>query len=298
MPRNLIEDARRIYILITCHNRSATTEQAIRLASRSCDAAGITAQFIVYDDGSTDDTPSVLESLRQELDLVVIRGDGTAFWAAGMRSAEARALHDAQDTDLVLWLNDDVVLFPEAVSEALLSHEIHPHAVLVGATRDPGNDALSYSGLTRSGFHPLAFSMARPTGDLVPVDSFNGNFVLISGRTARRVGGIDGRFTHAFADIDYGIRAKSAGVQVLLLPDAVGTCARNPPLSPLPIRAAWRRHLGVKGGGNFDSLRRILKKSNRSSWLIFIVASYVKWWLTETSSRAGSSKQSVLPRQD
>jgi hypothetical protein len=64
---------------------------------------------------------------------------------------------------------------------------------------------------------------------LQEVDTFHGNVVLIPQGIRSKLGCIDGEFEHAFADIDYGFRAKSIGVKMACVtaPLAVGTANEN-----------------------------------------------------------------------
>jgi len=137
---------------------------------------------------------------------------------------------------------------------------------------------LTYSGLRRTGPHPLRFVRVEPGAHSKLVDTFNGNVVLLSARLARHLGGIDGGFSHSFADIDYGLRARARGVPVILASGTFGSCSRDPDPPRAPVLDEWREFRGVKGGGNFDSLRRLLRRRHRIGWPIPIATSYVLWW--------------------
>lgn len=270
----------RAYVIMTCHNRRDLTVRAVRAAVRSAGLAGIDVSFTVFDDGSNDGTGEALTAV--DADVTVIKGDGSFFWAAGMARAEGAVLDSKElsERDLVVWLNDDVELRADAFDVALRHHEVSPDAVLVGSTTEPLSTTISYSGMRRKGRHPLSFEIVNPGVHAAAVDTFNGNFVVVPVSTARELGGIDGRFAHAFADIDYGLRCKSRNVPVLLLPTPIGTCARDAPMGPQTALGAWRNFTGRKGGGNLDSLRIILVKRHPFTWPIFVAITYSKWWVT------------------
>ena len=40
----------------------------------------------------------------------------------------------------------------------------------------------------------------------------------------------------------------------------------------------WRIFLGVKGGGNYNTLKRILHKRHPHIWLLYIAMTYSLWW--------------------
>ena len=67
----------------------------------------------------------------------VISASGDLFWARGMATAEASAMRS--DPDYLLWLNDDVRLYPDALRRLLRAAEVFPrHPVLLaGSVCDP-----------------------------------------------------------------------------------------------------------------------------------------------------------------
>lgn len=268
----------KIHVLIACHNRKQLTVGSILGAAQSASASGVDVSFTVFDDGSTDGTGEAISSLLVELN--VLRGDGNAYWARSMALAEASILNDdkTEDSHVILWLNDDVVLDASAFARLRDSIEAHPGSVVVGAVRDPSTGAITYSGMRRNGKHPLRFDRISPTDRPQVVDTFNGNIVAIPVPVARRLAGIDGNFSHGLADIDYGLRCNRLTVPVLLAPGTFGTCPRNEPRAPGPILKDWHDFTAPKGGGHFASLRRILAKGHPISWPIFVVCTYGLWW--------------------
>ncbi len=229
-------------------------------------------------------------------DATVLRGDGNAFWALSMAQAERAVLSNplVQDSDALLWLNDDVVLDASAVRQISSHRSAHPEAVLVGATRDPESGKLTYSGMKRAGRHPLRFAPLEPGETVLAVDTFNGNIVVVPVSVARRLGGIDGAYSHALADIDFGLRCRQRGIKILLMPGTLGVCARNPDVPLRPVRAAWQRFTGPKGGGNFGSLTRYLRKAAPHTWYAWTVATYSAWWVRTL----GRVLLSTRPRSD
>lgn len=278
-------------VIVACHNRKMLTIQSIQRAQAAAEEAGIEISFTVFDDASTDGTGEALRSM--PIALQVLRGDGSAFWAKGMAAAESEALENAAggSDEFILWLNDDVVLDDDAFVRLRRSIDRNPRAVVVGAMRDPQNGEVTYSGMRRHGMHPLSFRMVSPGLSQTKVDTFNGNLVIVPVLVARRLGGIDGVFSHALADIDYGLRCLRLNVPVVLASSTYGTCPRNPIGPRRRALDDWRAFTGAKGGGNYASLKRILIKSNRRSWRMFILATYALWWIR----RVGSADFSIKP---
>jgi GT2 family glycosyltransferase len=67
------------------------------------------------DDGSTDDTATAVSQRFPQ--VKILQGTGSLFWNGGMRIAFAQALQ--HDYDYYLWLNDDTVLYPNALETLL-----------------------------------------------------------------------------------------------------------------------------------------------------------------------------------
>ncbi len=189
--------------------------------------------------------------------VTLIRGDGNLFWAGGMRLAQAVA--EEQPAEFYLWLNDDIVLYPNAIFRLLESHAslaatAMARAIIVGSTQDPRSGVLTYGGwLRRSGCLLARLEKAEPPLDRpAPCDTFNGNCVLVPRVVVDAIGGLDPRFPHAMADLDYGFRAASAGCTLWVLPGFAGTCVSNDGRDlwtevSLPFGERWRRLVGPKG---------------------------------------------------
>lgn len=268
------------HVIMACHNRRALTVEAVEGALASGTQAGVDVRFTIFDDGSTDGTTEDLTG--RNLPLVVLRGDGSAYWARSMALAESDVLSNvagaASDMYLV-WLNDDVRLDQDAFSRLRTVVEEHAGSVVVGAVRDPRSARVTYSGMRKRGLHPLRFELVDPAGAPKSVDTFNGNCIVVPLTVARQLGGIDGEFSHGLADIDYGLRCRNEGVPVLLAPGTVGTCPRNTPNLDMTPRARWHEFTGQKGGGNFSSLNRFLERHFRGPRAVVICASYALWWI-------------------
>lgn len=276
-----------IIAILACHDRRAMTERALRGLLRSAAAADVNLRAVLYDDGSSDGTADAARAILPGEALEVLQGTGDAFWARSMAAAERRALETAGDDDLLLWLNDDVSLHDDALLDLLAVVDGRRDRIAVGATTDPDSDAMNYGGYVRSGPHPLRFRRVVPVEPARPVDTFNGNCVLVPVPAARRIGGIEGGYSHSLADIDYGLRANAAGVVPLLNPRPVGTCPSHPPSSRKPLLVEWAAFRSVKGGGHPASMRRILRRVRPRTWPLFFAWSCTAWWLRALGGRIG-----------
>jgi GT2 family glycosyltransferase len=271
-----------VRVIMACHNRRLLTERAITTASLAAIQAGVRISFTIYEDGSNDGTLAALEKMRH--DISIIEGDGSAYWARGMAESEAHVLGSISagtpsSSEVILWLNDDVSLDSDSFRRLLFEAEKAPKSIIVGSMRDPVSGALTYGGLMKRRLHPLRFGMRKPGNESQAVDTFNGNLVLVPIEVALTLGGIEGRFSHAFADVDYGLRAQKQHVPVLLAPGSFGTCATNTPSTHDGALDAWADFTSAKGGGNFGSLL-VFYRAHRPGLLpLYIAGTYVLWWL-------------------
>jgi GT2 family glycosyltransferase len=265
----------KIIALMTCHNRSGTTARCLGSLARQDTDADI--QVVLVDDGSTDDTTTVVREAWPG--ARIISGDGTLFWAGGMATAEREAGH----ADFLLWLNDDVILEPDAVRRLLDTHASvgseHPH-IVVGAMRDALTGALTYSGVERSRKNRAQFQLVTPGRHPRQVATMNGNAVLVSKSASELTGPIDGAFGHGMADFDYGLRAASAGCGVWLAPGTLGTCARNPISGTwaddtLPVVRRFRLAVSRKGLPP-RGWARFTRKHAGPLWPLYWASPYVR----------------------
>lgn len=218
-----------VAVLLTCHNRRETTIRCLDslIAQNSPASKGI----VLVDDGSSDGTSE--EVTRRFPQVILVRGSGNLFWGGGMRLA-AEAAASRLEAKFHLWLNDDVVLRPEALMMLLEAYENRTsinegRSIVVGALQDPRTGKTSYSGLVRANpFHRLRFKLMEPDASIQRCDTLNGNIVLMPHSAAKQVGPIDPLFPHNMGDTDFGMRAVRRGWEVIIAPGYVGWCERNP----------------------------------------------------------------------
>lgn len=264
----------RVVAILASHNRCDQTLSCLQAYFAQVLPAGYALEAVLVDDASSDGTADAVRSRYPAVDLVA--GSGSLYWGAGMALAERTAL--ARDPDALLWLNDDVVLKPDAV--ARLGAVAATDAIAVGALADPDTGETTYSGVRINGRHPLRVNRVEPGSEPVAVDTFNGNAVLVPKSAQELVGPLDAELGHGAADFDYGLRAARVGVERRLCPGHVGTCARdsapdawaNPSLS---VRGRLRELLGPKGYPP-RSRARYLRRHGGRAWPLYWLAPYVR----------------------
>lgn len=270
----------RIAVLMACHNRRGKTLACLGSLHAQALPAGVTLETWLVDDASTDGTAQAVVDAYPDVRL--LRGDGSLYWCGGMRLAWPQAARTEPDS--YLWLNDDVVLEPDAVQRlvntgASVAAVRGVPVVVVGACRDPDTGAISYGGMRRPGRHPARLQRMEPGIDPLPCDTFEGNVVLVSADAFRLVGGMRA-FSHAIADTDYGYRAWKAGCAVYMAPGVCASCAANRggPVwrqADLPLRTRWRAILGPKGLPPSDWFR-FLRAHAGWRWPFYWAAPYVR----------------------
>lgn len=189
----------KIAVLMTCHDRKETTLRCLR---GLLPQLGTEDRVFAVDDGSTDGTGEEIVRLFDSSTVRLIQGDGTLYWAKGMRLAWETAAKEG-DWDAYLWLNDDVMLDPDGLRRVCEAARENPGAVIVGAMREAVTGKKVY-GVMDSGL-------------------MTGNVVLVPRSAYDRIGMICAGYRHAWADCDYSLRCGRAGVKVAEV-EPVGTC--------------------------------------------------------------------------
>ena len=177
----------KLAVLIASHNRRESTLGCLSRLLPQLDEEGL---VYLVDDGSTDGTGS---NVRASYPTVrVIDGDGSLYWAKGMRKAWEVAVAERHDWDGYLWLNDDTELYPDAIAKMLSAND--GDKIVVGELEN-GKGEVVY-GLRTGGL-------------------FTGNCVLVPKKVYERFGLICDDYSHAWADSDYAMQAKRVGIEIV-----------------------------------------------------------------------------------
>lgn len=241
-------------VIQTCFNRKKNTLNCLEALTANIGLKHVQMSIVLIDDGSTDGTAEAVHAAFPRVQVVV--SNGNLFWSRGMHKAFAIALQGAHD--YYLWLNDDTMLLPDAVSRLLeceshLRKEHGKPVIVVGTTVNPESGAITYGGeLLASKLKRMRFVRIVPSNVPQHCDSMTGNIVLIPKEVAQVVGNIDPAFEHAMGDTDYSLRARKAGYGVWLGPGVFGTCSDNPTTGTyldagLPLLQRWRQMMSRKG---------------------------------------------------
>ncbi len=125
---------------------------------------------------------------------------------------------------------------------------------------------------------PLTFRRVEPGDKEIEVDTMNGNFVYVPAETTRIVGNLDPAFHHHWGDVDYGLRARAAGIKIWLMPGTIGSCRRIPAslswrAPGIGIRARWAR-MNAHRGIPWSSWIRFARRHGGPFWPLYVCWAY------------------------
>ena len=203
----------KLAVLIASHNRMDAT---LGCMSRLLPQLGEDDGVYLVDDGSTDGTAVAVAGLKDKR-IKVIDGDGRLYWAKGMRKVWEAAVAERDDWDGFLWLNDDTELRSDAIAKMMAVND--GESIVVGELENAKGK--------------IVYGM-RPGG------LFTGNCVLVPRKVYERLGMICGVYSHAWADSDYAMMAKRAGIRVVSA-RVVGKAEWHPNRPPLKGLSLKRR---------------------------------------------------------
>jgi len=107
-----------IYICFPVYNRIQLTIKCIEsiLTSTFKDY-----KIVILDDGSTDGSTEIINETYP--DIIILKGDGTFFWAKGMNTCLEYVLTISNDNDFVLMLNNDVEIEETTLNELIFKYQ-------------------------------------------------------------------------------------------------------------------------------------------------------------------------------
>lgn len=265
-------------IIMTCFNRVETTVKSIDAIYKSDIPPNISFEIYLTDDGSTDGTSS---KITQKFPSVnIIQGNGHLYWNGGMRLAFEKAIE--KKFDLYLWLNDDTILYQHAIKLLINTYDKSKQPIIViGSTQSNVDGHVTYGGKIRiDDWHPFKYKLVAPTNTAIPCDTMNGNCVLIPNKIIDTIGNLDPNFIHTIGDIDYGLRAKKAGFEIIVMPNYAGLCEKNAPDNTfLDKNLNFKQrflHLSGKKGLPFKSWYVFSKRHGGIWWVYFWLSVYFK----------------------
>ena len=217
---------KRIAVLITCYNRQEKTMTCLKSLLAADLSADYHLSVFLVDDGSTDGTG---ETVKKKIPQVnVIQGNGNLFWAGGMRLAWKEALKE--HFDFYFLLNDDTILYPNAINLLIDAHtyaleKFNQGGIYVGSTNDPETKEFTYGGHKLLSKISSRSQPVKPQAEIIQSCDFaNANILLVSNNVVESIGILSDKFTHSVADYDYTLTASRKGFPLLVCSDYCGVC--------------------------------------------------------------------------
>lgn len=263
------------HVLITSHNRR---EKTLNLLKQLTTMTKLNLQIWLVDDGSTDGTYEHIKRLYPMVNL--IHGDGNLYWAKGMKKAEQACLFSGIRSEYILMMNDDINIFESKIYN-LFQYAREKHVNVVGQFISPTSGSIEYGGLKKQGIHPMNYKLITIIEDEHEPDVFHCNFALIKSEDYFTVGGIDGKFEHAYADFDLAIRLKKFNSKTHIYPEVIGFC-EDTTLMEILSKKQKLKILFSKKGRPLKSQYYFLRKHTNSFLLalFFTITPYIKAVLT------------------
>ena len=225
-------------------------------------ASTIPTKIFVVDNHSSDSSLTLLKRL--------IGGDpGVRIVENGENLGFARANNLAlpeTTADHLLFLNPDCIVQPDTLERMLAVMAAHPEAGIAGCLiRNPDGSeqagcrrntptpfrslirVLNLSGrFCRHSEHNSLNLAGQPLPDHpAPVEAISGAFMLVRREALEQVGPMDEHYFLHCEDLDWCMRFRMAGLQILFVPDVEilhnkGACSAD-----RPVRVEWHKHRGM-----------------------------------------------------
>ena len=239
----------KIGIAIATHNSEAVIGRCLSNLS------GREYTIVLFDDASTDRTLDIAKDVRP--DVIVLAGDGNAWWAGGTARAVNKCF--SLGCDFVLMLNPDAIISDQGVDRLVDYTSERQNVIAAGiVVRDDMEENIFWGGSKRvklpgipvyTNKYIFRKNTAMLNLDATPyaTDEVHGRGVLISRQIYNKIGTLDWEeFPHYGADNDYSMRAISAGVDMAILPEVtVRLVVGNSGMELKSKTMSWSRILEV-----------------------------------------------------
>lgn len=213
----------KISVLLTTFNRRQKTVTCLESLKSQQLSYDVKIDLYLTDAASSDDTVNAVKDCFP--DAHIYEGNGSMFWAGGMRNSwnEARKYKP----DFYLLLNDDTVLTDTAIA-VLLNNTFPQPSICIGSTVDPATGQRSYGGrkLTSKNSWKDDVVVFSET-EYLQCDVANANIMLVPNEIVEKIGILSEVYTHGLADYDYSLKANKAGFKVIVAPGFLGVCTND-----------------------------------------------------------------------
>jgi len=195
------------------------------------DSVGLT--LFITDDGCTDGTA---EAVRKEFvarDIHIVPGDGSLYWAGGMRKAWQTAIDSGTPWDYYLLINDDTYIYNNVFEQLFDSmdygyRKTGRYGMASGITCQPDSpQVITYGGLNFVNKTRGRQILVKPKGEPQRIDMTNANILLVHRSVVDTIGIFHKGFRHSCADNDYSMTASRHGLPTYSTAEVCGECVRD-----------------------------------------------------------------------
>lgn len=200
--------ARNCIGIVSIYNRPLVSARFLTsLSSANNDSCYLSTLYIVNTHPTAN---SDLLMQTYSFDVKFVNLDSSYWWCSAMKYGISYALSHETKADRLLLMNDDLEINKDAFNAfASLDSQSLDSDILVGAVQE---DRITKYGIkkVKRGFFAPSFPLVEPCDWFIQNPSsmytFNANWVSISSSSYLHIGGL-GSFTHAFGDLDLGLKA-------------------------------------------------------------------------------------------
>lgn len=203
-----------LYIVTAVHNRYNITQNFImRLKTQTYQ----NFRLLLVDDGCTDGT--ALMVIKEMPRAIILTGDGNLFWGGALHMAYNWLKVNAQDTDYVMFANDDTLFENDYLEKALKRLSEYPDALIAGCGMSIN------TGKQLDGAVHWDYKKGGIEKDLKATDSGNcasTRSLFFTVKSMKKIGGFHPMILpHYYSDYEWTMRAYKKGIKILSFSDIV-----------------------------------------------------------------------------
>jgi len=206
-----------ICVIVTTFNRREITQRFLISLVEELAKCEFSSTTIVVDDSSKDGTPEMVS--KEFPDITLLKGTGHLYWAGGVRLAINHLGDSLNKFRGILLINDDVVLADESI--ASITKIAEEHGGLIGGTVVTHTGEIESTGGTLGRICKPKQKVRIANGMVQNCDLLSGHVLYIPMKVYKSLGGFDVNLPYRFIDLEFSLRAKRAGIPVLLAPKIV-----------------------------------------------------------------------------
>ena len=215
---------RHFYFVAPTFKESAAVR--LMLNSIKCQTSSEQLKVFICNANPGDETSRLISSYKKSIDVQEVTGHPDEFWSASVNRGLSAVAALADDNDIIIILNVDIILDPDAIENLVLQFNILGNSVQCGGL-GRSNGFFVPSGFRIKcwslglNYHPFAgeSTLSVKTNTNEKVDALVGRFMSFPAHALRVVGFVpDVTFPHYNADLVYSIRLKNHGFSAYLSP--------------------------------------------------------------------------------